>query len=230
MKTSELLNLFRLETDDTMEPYLWSDFEFLTYLNDAQDVFVRLIGGIADRRSPLTKVKYKAGDQFKKYDERILKIKAVKDANNDRVVIQNYESLEAGGSLADDYGLFSNSGIDDSLTGDVRYIITDVDASEFQLYPIPDADGQLNLVVYRRPLDEITSTNTELEVSSYQHLNLLNWVKYKAYMKQDVETFDKTKALEFRAAFVDGVMAAKKDKASREDRQRVVQYGGIPMS
>jgi hypothetical protein len=230
MKTSELLELFRLETDDTAEPYLWSDSEFYTYLNDAQDVFVRLIGGIADRRSPLTRIKYKIGDQFKKYDERILHIKAAKDANGDRVVVQNFESLDGGGNLQDDYGLFSNSGVDDSKTGPVRYILTDVQSDDIQLYPIPDADGELRLFVYRRPLEEIVSVATDLEVASFHHLNLLNWVKYKAYMKQDVETFDKTKALEFRVAFVDGVASARKEKASREDRKRVVQYGGIPMS
>jgi hypothetical protein len=49
-------------------------------------------------------------------------------------------------------------------------------------------------------------------------------------MNQDVEAFDKSKATDFRKAFVDGVSEAKTEKSAREDRKRVVQYGGIPMS
>lgn len=228
MKTSELLDLFRKETDDTMEPYLWSDEEFFAYLNEAQEVHVRLTGGIADRRSPLTRVSYKTGDQFKKYDDKILRIKGARDENNNRVVIQNYDSLESG-ALEDDYGSRYAAGLDDGLTGTIRYLITDLEAGDFQLYPIPDHDGELKLYIYRLPREEITGTASELEIPSYHHMNLLNWVKYKAYMKQDAETFDGARARDFRMEFVEGLENARKDKAAREDRKRIVQYGGIPM-
>ncbi len=229
MKVSELLSLFRKETDDTMEPYLWSDEEVLAYLNEAQEVHVRLTGGIADRRSPLTKITYKTGDQFKKYDEKILRIKGARDEENSKLTVQNYDSLETG-YLEDDYGRRFNAGLDDGKTGDIQYLITDVEAGDIQLYPIPDHDGEIRLYVYRLPREEITGTASELEIPSYHHMNLLNWVKYKAYMKQDVETFDGSRAKEFRMEFVEGITNAKKDKAAREDRKRVVQYGGIPMS
>lgn len=229
MKTSEILDLFRKETDDVMEPYLWSDEEILAYLNEAQEVHVRLTGGIADRRSPLTKLTYKTGDQFRKYSDRILRIQGAWDENNNKVTVQNYDSLETG-YLEDDYGRRINAGLDDTRTGPIKYMITDVDAGDIQLYPIPDHDGYIRMYIRRLPREEITSTGSELEISSYHHMNLLNWVKYKAYMKQDAETFDGAKARDFRMAFVDGLENARKDKAAREDRKRVVQYGGIPMS
>jgi hypothetical protein len=229
MNPSKLLELFRDEVDDISEPYLWSDENFYTYLNDAQDVFVRMIGGLADRRSVLAKINYNAGDQFKGYDDRILRIKGCWTETNDKVVVQNLDSLE-GGYMDDDYGNLTNAGLDDSLTGDVKYIITDVESGDMQLYPIPDHTGYLRLYVYRRPLKEITGSGSKLEVASFYHLNLLNWVKYKAYMNQDVEAFDASKARDFKRAFVDGVSEAKTDKLAREDRKRVVQYGGIKMS
>lgn len=228
MKTSELLELFRKEADDTMEPYLWSDEEVLAYLNEAQEVHVRLTGGLADRRGPLSKITYKTGDQFKKYDEKILRIQGAWDENNNKITVQNYDSLETG-YLEDDYGRRINAGLDDGRTGDIKYLITDVDAGDIQLYPIPDHDGSIRMYIRRLPKDDITSTSVELEIPSYHHLNLLNWVKYKAFMKQDVETFDGTRAKEFRMAFVEGLEEARKDKEAREDRKRVVQYGGIPM-
>lgn len=229
MTPSELLALFRREVDDLVEPYLWSDEDVYTYLNDAQDVFVRLIGGIADRRSTMTKVSYKTGDQFKKYDERILRIKGAFDEQNNILTVRNLDNFESV-YMEDDYGLRVNAGLEDGRTGNIRYLITDVESNEFQFYPLPDHDGYIRLYVYRRPLEDITGAGSELEIPSYHHLNLLNWVKYRAYMKQDVESFDGTKATEFRAAFVDWVTQARKEKAGREDRKRIVQYGGIPMS
>ena len=62
MTPAELLNLFRIEVDDQVEPYLWSDFEFYTYLNEAQNTFASLIGGIADQSSKITQLGYSVGD------------------------------------------------------------------------------------------------------------------------------------------------------------------------
>ena len=229
MTPSELLALFRLEVNDEAKPQLWSDTEFYAYLNEGHDLHVRLIGGIADRRSPLTKVSYKTGDQFKKYDERILRPKGAFDEQNRIVTIRNLDNFESA-YLEDDYGMQQlNGGLDDGRTGNIKYIITDVENNEMQFYPIPDHDGYLRLFVYRRPLEGITASSSEFEIPSHHHLNLLNWVKYKAYMKQDVETFDQSKAVDFRKAFSEWIVGAQKEKAAREDRKRTVQYGGIPM-
>jgi hypothetical protein len=228
MQPSELLELFRKEVDDRAEPYLWSDEEFYVYLNEAHSLFVRLIGGIADRRSPLTKISYKVGDQFKKYDDRILRIKGAFDEQNRILTIRNLDNFESG-YLEDDYGVQIMSGLEDGRTGPLKFLITDVEAFELQLYPIPDHDGFIQLYVYRLPLKNITESS-EFEISEPHHLNLLNWVKYKAYLKQDVETFDGTRAVEFRQAFSDWIVTARNEKAGREDRKRVVSYGGIPMA
>jgi len=224
MQIKDLLATFRQESDDLFEPYLWSDAEFLVYLNDAQDKFVRNTGGLADRRSPLTKISFNAGDKFKKYDERILHIKGATTNNNRVLSIQNLDNFQ---STNDDYGRSFNTGVDDAVTGEVRVLITDISASEIQLYPIPDAAGYVQLFVYRRPLNNIDSLDSVLEIPSFQHLCLLYWVQYKAFMKNDVETFDQAKAAEYRAAFTDAVAEAKKEKSSREDRKRLMRYGGL---
>jgi hypothetical protein len=228
MRPSELLELFRLELDDISEPYLWSDTEFYIYLNEAQEMFVRQIGGIADRRSSLTKITYKTGDQFRKFDERILRIKGAFDETNRILTIRNLDNFESG-FLEDDYGSRIQSGLDDSETGEIRFLITDTESGDIQFYPIPDHDGFIRLYVYRLPEDSITSSSSEFEIPSHQHLCLLNWVKYKALLKNDAETFDKSQAAEFRVAFTQDIEYAKREKSGREDRKRTMQYGGIPM-
>jgi len=228
MSPEDLLTLFRQELDDIASPYLWSDSEFYIYLNEAQDMFVREIGGIADRRSTLTKISYKTGDQFKKYDERILRIKGAFDETNRILTIRNLENFDSG-YFEDDYGARFAFSLDDDKTGDLRFLITDTGATEIQLYPKPDHDGFIRLYVFRRPAADITNGNSEIELPSHQHLCLLNWVKYRALMKNDVEAFDAPKATDFRAAFAYDIEYAKREKSGREDRKRSMGYGGIPM-
>jgi hypothetical protein len=227
MEVTELLDLFRLETDDLAEPYLWSDQEFITYLNDAQDTLVRRTGGLSDSSSPITKITFKTNDVLIKYDERILRIKSAKDDQNRRITVRNIDNFEQ--DMSDDYGNMTNAGLDDGRTGPVRYLITDVEEDKIRLYPLPEADGFLHLYVSRRPYHEITNIDSPLEIKGQHHLALLYWVKYKAYLKQDVETFDQAKATEMRAFFEDYAVQARKEKSGREDRKRTVAYGGIPM-
>jgi hypothetical protein len=229
MTPEKLYELFRLEVDDIATPYLWSDEEFYAYLNEAQDLHITEIGGIADRSSQFTKITYKAGNKFLNFDPRILRIKGAWNGNNKRIDVVNLDNLE-GVAMVDDYGSRSLTGLDDSLTGPVCAIITDVEEDKMQLYPIPETDGFIKLYVFRRALHEIVFDSEEFEVAPQYHLNLLNWVKYKAYGKQDVETFDGKKAAEFRTEFTAGVDKAGRDRAARHDRKRVVSYGGIPMS
>ena len=230
MQPAELLELFRLETDDISEPYLWSDKEFYIYLNDAQTVFIKRIGGIPDSSSAITKITYKINDTLVKYDERILRIKSAKDAYNRNITIRNIDNFEDGSRLSSDYGSQVNAGLDDGRTGPVRYLVTDIEEDKIRLYPLPDADGYLRLYVSRRPLNSIVDSESKLEVAEVHHLALLDWVKSKAYMKQDFETFNTGKAKEFIQSFGEYVEGAIKDKRSREDRKRTVQYGGIPMN
>ena len=48
MNSSELLDLFRSEMGDTVEPYLWSDTDIFGYADDAQKMLCRKTDGISD--------------------------------------------------------------------------------------------------------------------------------------------------------------------------------------
>jgi hypothetical protein len=226
MTPSNLLKLFRKEVDDEAEPQLWSDFEFFVYLNDAQDVFVRETGGLSDRRSTWTTMKYKTGDKFRKYNPRILRISGAQDENKKFIGIRNFDNIESG-MASDDYGNRTINSFDDDLTGPVNFLITDVEAKEVQLYPVPDHDGTLQLFIKRLPLKEIEDGDSVLEINDQYHLELLSWVKYKCYSKQDSEVFDPKKAAEFRTEWDRCTKKAGKEKTAREDRKRTVRYGGI---
>lgn len=226
MTPAELLNLFRIEVDDQVEPYLWSDFEFYTYLNEAQNTFTSLIGGIADQSSKITQLNYSIGDEFLPFDERILFVKNARDESNNRVVVQNYNSF-IGSYDEDDYGNVADSDLEDGKTGTIRFLITDVEDNKFRLYPIPDHAGTLKLYTFRLPMAEITGPTSELEIATRHHIHLLSYVKYKAMSKQDVETFELGSPQEFYQEFIQYVALAGKEKSGREDRKRTVRYGGL---
>lgn len=229
MTPGELLELFRLEVDDDVTPYLWSDDEFYAYLNEAHDLMIRWTGGIEDSTSPLTKLKYKAGEREVSFDERILYIKSIRDGNGNLLESENIETFELSQrGFSDDYGKTNGRrSISDSSTGTPRFLVNDGDANQLILYPLPDADGELRLRVTRTARGEITGPSDELEIPTHWHIGLLAWVKFRAYRKQDVETFDKDAANNFREDFMEYVRTNTAEKRRREDIPRVVSYGGI---
>ena len=48
MNATELSDYFRSQVRDEVAPYLWTDTDVLTYMNEAQKMFVRLTNGIYD--------------------------------------------------------------------------------------------------------------------------------------------------------------------------------------
>ena len=62
MDSTALHDLFRSEVRDEATPYLWSDAEIYSYIDDAQKMFCRLQGGIADASSAITRIDVMAGD------------------------------------------------------------------------------------------------------------------------------------------------------------------------
>jgi hypothetical protein len=114
--------------------------------------------------------------------------------------------------------------IDDMLTGPIKYLITDVEAKEIQLFPMPETNGSLKLFIKRLPMKDVTDKDSILEIDKQHHLSLLCWVKYRSFLKQDVETFDGTKAADFREDFTAAIALATKEKSAREDRKRKVQF------
>lgn len=80
--------------------------------------------------------------------------------------------------------------------------------------------------VFRTPLVRIVD-DQPLEVPSEHHPHLLMWVKHRAYMKQNAETFDRTKAKEFKDAFAAYCFEVQVEQRRARHKTRVVSYGGI---
>lgn len=217
MTPGELLQRFRREMVDTVEPYLWLDEEVFAYADSAQTWFVRLTGGIADSSSYLTKIEVVPGESWYDLDSKILKVRAVTVASTGR-------RLEVvSPETAQDKGFVFRPG----LTGPTRGLITGLEDHKVRVWPVPNVADTLELSVLRLPFGRIDSDDCRIEVPEQHHENLLLWMKSRAYLKPDAETFDRSKSQDFESAFR-AYCAQVQAELSRQRRSAgTTTYGGL---
>lgn len=218
MTPTQLRDLFRSDVRDEVVPYLWSDTELFSYMDDAQKMFCRLTGGISDTASELCVLPYLAGATNVPLDPRILKLRNVADNATGRSIdVLNFEDLET---------TYRNGIVHDPLVGRVRAVVVGLDDDKLRLNHIPAEAGVLRLTVYRMPMEPIAADSDEFEIAEHHHRALLTWMKHLAYAKQDAETYDRGRSAEFSEAFLAHCDLAKSERSRREHKYRTVQYGG----
>lgn len=217
MLAKELRSLWRSEMADTVQPYLWSDAEFFTYLTDAERMFCRLTDGIADGTTPeITDVNMAAGDTWADIDPRILKIRGITRVSDGRPVdLLNFEDLEPRGLRFD------------GSTGTISSVIVGMEENKLRALRVVSAADTLSMLVFRLPLDAITKGDQSPEISEQHHEALLMWVKHRAYGKQDSQTLDKNKAADFEMQFRAYCRSARAEQQAKRHKPRTVRYGGI---
>lgn len=226
MTPAEVLAQFRIEVQDQAEPYLWSDVELYRYMTEAQEMFCRLGGGIADSTTAsIVEIEATISEEFSDISPKILKIRQARRAEDNRVIdIINFEDFERP-SLITDYGHSVTYNMDDT-EGELQIMVTGMEQDKVRWYHIPAETQTVKLIVYRLPLyDDITGQT--IEIHSQHHMELIHWMKYRAYCKQDAEAYDRSKADDFKARFLESCDMAKREREKREHKPRAVVYGGI---
>ncbi|MGA0610098.1 hypothetical protein [Caldimonas sp. KR1-144] len=212
MDAGTLLKSFRLKVHDTKAPYLWSDAEFYGYADQAQREFVRLIGGLRDSRSEVTRVSVAAGDEFIPLDPRVIEVVSARNGEGRPVDVISAGHADARATPRVSRLVALVAGEDE---GGVRPV------------GIPELDDTLQLVVKRLPLEKITGAGDEFELRDEHQDALLDGVCSLAYLKQDVETLDKSKASDFKALFEQAAARAFREARRRAGRGGTVAYGGL---
>lgn len=226
---ASLLTLFRSEVDDTATPYLWSDTEFFQYLNEAQKEFARETRCFKDSvTKSVCESRVRANISYADIDERIIDIRRAQLASASKPLsVYNMNEMDAA-FVQGDYG--NELAVDwTTSTGTPRIIIKDVTKDKVQLVPQPTVDDTLKMWVIRLPLDEILSDKSSLEISESTHqLLLLDYVKFRAYSKNDADTYDPDQASKYEGAFYGKLRTmVKPEFAKKTRRPATVRYGGI---
>lgn len=227
METQDLIALFRKQVDDEAAPYLWDDEEVLLYAIDAQDMFVRKMGGISDNStSAIVDLALVANQPTTSFSPYILRIRSGKllTAKQD---VEFISEADLYSKASRDYGWKIPTYLDDDDTGDVRYGILGIEDHKIRWYRVPSTSDTCRLHVYRLPYPRMTLQEGDLEIDEQHHIHMLKWMKYMAYSKEDAETYDKRLSDANEMAFMKYCETAKLEKDRQRFKPRVVHYGGL---
>jgi hypothetical protein len=214
MDSLGLKDAFRLDVDDNVEPFLWSDELIATYADEAQKMFCRLTNGISDSSSPMCSVDIEAGEPTAALDKRILKVRRAMRASDARpITLVNVEEMDSLGVRLTEH------------RGQVSYAILGMDENSVRWVNVPALNDTALLTVYRLPLRTITAAKTALEIPEQHHRSLLMWMEHLAYGRQDTDTYDPRKAERCEAAFTAYCAQAKAEQDRARSKVRVVRYG-----
>lgn len=191
MTVADFIAQFRSDLDDGAAPYLWSDADIIRYLNGAVREACERALLIEDDTSAAAQLTTIISQPTYVLHASVIQIKRV--AFRGRVLDET--SIEAEDECRSNW---------QSLVGEPRrYIANDL---KIRLVPAPDTTEAVALTVYRRPLaefsvDPLVSGALSPEFNQIYHERLLDWVYRCAYLKQDVEALNKSKAAEFDVLF-----------------------------
>lgn len=215
MNTTELLSVFREEMNDQAKPYLWNAPLFFSYLDEAQSQFCRLTEGIEDASSLLTQLTLAAGTSWLPISPKVLKVRAATlDTTGAPIPVYSAEEAPRRGIRFD------------ARTGPLRALVFGMEKSKLRAWPTAHADTPLSLQIFRLPLEALTDDDQPLEIDEQHHLPLLHWVKFRAYSKDDVETYDPRKAEQNEQRFYAYCANAKREQGRARHSAGTVAYGG----
>jgi len=185
MDATELLGIFREEVSDKVAPYLWSDPLVYAYIDDAQKQFCRETYGIQDARTftiPLV-----VNTEWYDIDKRILQILGIYDSRGSKLHVVTRDEANALHVRFD------------GTKGKIDGFVKGLEKNSLRAFPIPNTAETLTMEVLRLPVT--IEAGDEFEIDEKHILNLLLWVKHKAYGMQDTETYDPVKSADYEQAF-----------------------------
>ena len=191
MTLAELRTRFRIEEQDTATPYLWSDAELAIWINEAQDEACRRGLLLVDSRSVASKATFSASAIGVDLHPSVIFVRrACLASSNIPLVPKVARSMDE-----------EVPGWEGSMASVPRVFVPDWETSYLRFWPPSVASGTVNMTVVRTPLD-VASDGDDMEILPRYQPYLLEWVRFRAYSKQDAEVFNPAKAKASEALFI----------------------------
>lgn len=214
MNVSEFIAAFRADLRDGVDGELWSDADIVRYLNDAvQEANERALL-TEDRATPaVCSVTLSAGVSTYNLHPSVIRIKRISYLGRP-LDETSVEEMDAESSNWE------------SRSGEPRRYIFEqasgVNPAKVRLWPTPTSAGTLALTVNRGALKKLTADieTAKPELPERFHERLKDWVYRCAYLKQDADGFDKSKAIEFEASFERSFGARPDANVQRKQRDK----------
>ncbi len=190
MTLADLIDDFREESHDLGTPPFWSFERLAKIASEGQREACRRGDLLIDSTGPMCSVSVTAGEPIVTLDPRALEVKRI------RLASRGFQLLPVTTGCMDEY---ASTWEQDS--GEPTNYVTDYQTGAIRLYPIQAADDELLLTVRRLPLADLVDDADEPEIRLEAQPALVQWMLYRAYSKQDADTFDPHKAARSLAEF-----------------------------
>ena len=193
MNLEQLIQQFRIDADDLVQPYLWPDEWVAPWLTEAVSeaaVRKRLLYEASNPAVCQIAVAASAAthDLHKSLFELVhLRFQATGATTSSVVTIKAREELDR-----------IRPGWRDE-TGTPRHAIQD--DTRITLVPRPEVAGTLHVEGYRVPLKALENDTDKPEIHEAHHRHLVHWALHRAFTKPDSETIDPQRAATAEAAF-----------------------------
>lgn len=185
MTKTELLATARIFLDDYTAPYLWSDAELETYIQDAESEAAERAGLLPIEGDSYCTIPVIASTSSYSVDPLVYAInKAWLSGDNTPLTRTSREQKELL-----DYVWESETGTP------TEYIF---EGGKIRLYPTPTANTTLYLTGYRYP---VTPMGTSPEIGAEHHRRMLDWVYRLAFLKRDKATYEPKLAMDYDGLF-----------------------------
>lgn len=187
MNLGELELEFRATEQDTARPYLFSPEEIAIWATQAESEAA--VRGNLIRDSG--EISISAGDTAVTLPSGLYDIQYVECRAADGTINEVYPKDR--GTLDIDRPGWRTEVIrpQDYVHDDKRMVLAGVS----------DADYSLYIEFYRTPKSPLVKSSDAPEIDVIHHIRLVNWIRFRAYSKKDVDTQDDGKALEGEASF-----------------------------
>ena len=210
-------------TDSSIQSRLrWTNEELIGYINEAErETAIRTHELIDAETSEVCQIDVVTGTHTYEIHNKIITIERAKLLTGLRPLSEtSWKDIEA---VRPDW---------ETATGTPEYYMRDWQKGKIRLYPIPIADGTLNLNVYRLPLDDMELDSwdaDEPEIDAQYQDKMLSWGMHLAYQKDEPNTLDPDKVMFYLQKFESevGPSVNMYSIERRKKKNRQTGYGGI---
>lgn len=192
MDLAALIAKFRVDVDDGVVPYFFSDPEVTAWLNEAEEEAAARAKLLHEDTDPaICTIAVVAGTSVYQTHAAMLDItKAIYTPTDaEPIELCLTDRIELDRTVRD----WRTS------TDEPAWLIQD--DTRIRMVPAPTQDGVLQLECYRLPLVPMAANDDTPEIARTHHAKLVHWAIYQGFMKPDSETIDPDRAAAGNAAF-----------------------------
>lgn len=191
MTLADLIDAFREESGDNGNPPFWTNERLARMATEGQIEACRRGYLLIDSASALCTIGVNAGDPLVYIDNRVVDIRRARlSLGAWKLQPFTVEEMDCGAGIQWE-----------TITGTPTAYVTDYQSGAIRLYPSPSVADTLLLMVSRLPLSDLVDDDDEPELRLECQPALVQWMLYRAYAKQDADTFDKDKSQRALAEF-----------------------------